>query len=80
MTFPRQGYIDQGYAGVSPLGESCIIAFSVLGTDNPDHMSAAIFSRFDLSLNVVLPDASLDEIASLADSYRSKAECSGTNA
>lgn len=78
-TLPWAEYVEDGYTGVAPLEDRCIIAFSVLATSNDGRLSAIILSRYDWSLSALRADATLAQVKTFADEYRQQCRSAGAS-
>lgn len=79
---PYASYFEDGFVGVGPLGDSCIVAFyGDQQSAKQGLMSVVIMTRYNLDFEMILPEATSDEVKEFIDQMRpSCTPASGTSA
>jgi hypothetical protein len=55
LTFPIADRVDEGWVGVAPLEQYCIITFRTVGTEPAtDMLAAAVLSRYNVRLTILI--------------------------
>lgn len=68
---PYASYLDDGFIGIGPLGDNCVVAFhGTMEMAEQGLMSAAVMTRYDHEFEVGLPDATIDEVKAFIDQMR----------
>lgn len=69
---PNVDFVDMGYVGIAPLETHCVVAFhgTMEEAQRTGRLSVDVMSRFNLDFDVVLPNATLDEIKAFIDEMR----------
>ena len=68
--YPTQSMFKQGFVGVAPLSNGCIITFSTNGVRHSGNLSAAILSRYDPNgLTVAMVDQTIPQLKAFVGKY-----------